>query len=171
MKFRKQEDSTMFKPKAYLLLALSLMVTSSAALAAPLASSYKAIANITTLGPGTNSCPEGQIPVATSGNGMDLFGKFTLTEELCANPVTGAFNGQFEFRHDGNGSYCGNFSGTFVPSGQMLEVHATWRITHGTGAFEHAFGAGTAKGIATVVNGGPGPGTIVLDGSILIASS
>ena len=160
----------MFRIKPSLLLASFLLAVPGGAFAAPLASSYKSIANITSLGRGDHDCPNGQLPVRTSGTGMDLFGYYTLTEELCADPVTGAFAGRFEIRHSGDGSYCGKFNGTFLPSGQMLEVHAAWRITDGTGAFSDAVGAGTAKGVATLANGGPGPGTIVLDGSILVPS-
>ena len=97
-----------------------------------------------------------------------MLGHYALTEQLCADPVTGAFTGSFEIKHPRDCSYSGEFNGTFFPSGEVLEVHATWRITHGTGAFSNMIGAGTAKGVATVVNGGPGPGTIVLDGSIQI---
>lgn len=70
-------------------------------------------------------------------------------------------------------SYSGKFTGTFFPSNTIFEVHATWRITEGTGTFSHLIGAGTAKGIASVVpienDQGfiPGTGNIVLDGSIL----
>ena len=160
----------MFRKKVGLLLAFFLLAVSGGTFAAPLASSYKSIANITSLEPGNQECPTGQFPVRISGSGMDLFGDYVITEEMCADPVTGAFAGRFEIRHSGDGSYCGKFNGTFLPSGQMLEVHAAWRITDGTGAFSDAVGAGTAKGVATVANGGPGPGTIVLDGSILVAS-
>lgn len=158
----------MITRKACLLLASWLLAVSSGVFAAPLASSYKSVANITSLGPGTKDCPDGQIPVGVSGNGMDLFGEYVIREEVCADPVTGAFAGRFDIRHSGDASYSGRFNGTFVPSGEMLEVHATWRIIHGSGAFSNVVGAGTAKGLATVVNGGPGPGTIVLDGSILV---
>jgi hypothetical protein len=106
--------------------------------------------------------------VSVSGNGIDHLGKYTLTEQMCADPLTGTFSGHFAVRHGGEDSYSGPFNGTFFPSGEVLEVHATWRITEGDGAFDGAVGAGTAKGVATVVNGGPGPGTIVLDGSILV---
>lgn len=161
----------MFTRKATLVLGSSLLTVSCGALTAqapPLASSYKAIANITSLGPGTNHCPHEQVAVGIAGNGMDLFGPYTFTEEMCADPDTGVFAGRFDIEHSGDGSYAGPFNGTFFPSGAMLEVHATWRITHGSGEFSKAMGAGTAKGVATVVDGGPGPGTIVLDGSIVV---
>lgn len=162
----------MFKQLTGLLLASSLLTVSSDVFAAgPLASSYKSVANITSVGLGTNACPDSQVPLAVSGNGLDLFGKYLLTEEVCADPATGVFRGHFDIQHPGDGSYSGRFNGTFVPSGQMFEVHATWRITHGTGSFSNAAGAGTAKGIATVVNGGPGPGAIFLDGSILLPNN
>ena len=154
--------------KAGVLIASSLLVVSSCVFASPIAGSYKSIVNVTSLGPGSNVCPNSQIPVAVSGKGTDLNGHFVLTEELCADPVTGAFTGSFEIEHSRECSYSGEFNGTFFPSGEVLEVHATWRITHGMGSFSNMIGAGTAKGIATVVNGGPGPGTIVLDGSILV---
>ena len=136
-----------------------------------MATSYKSTATITSLGPGTDVCSTGLFPVAVSGNGIDLFGKYILTEQMCADPVTGAFAGRFKILHTGAGSYSGDFNDTFFPSGQILEVHATWRITDATGAFSHAAGAGTGKGVATVVNGGPGPGTLLLDGSILVPAN
>jgi hypothetical protein len=158
----------MLKRKAGALIASLLLVVSSSVFAAPIANSYKSVAHITSLGPGSNACPAGQIPVAVSGNGIDMLGHFALTEELCADPLSGAFTGSFEITHPRENSYSGDFSGTFFPSGDVLEVHAIWRITHGAGIFSNMIGAGTTKGIATVVNGGPGPGTIVLDGSISI---
>jgi hypothetical protein len=150
------------------LLTLSLVLASIAATAAPLAASFKSISNITSIGPGTNTCPPHRVPVAASGNGTDTFGEFTFTEQFCANPLTGQASGQFTIVHNGAGSLLGGFNGTFVPSGQILEVHATWRISGGTGQFSHVTGAGTGKGIASVVNGGPGPGTVLLDGVILV---
>ena len=161
----------MFKQKANVLLALSIVAVSSGAVAAPLATSYKSTASITSLGLGTNACPTGEVPVAVTGNGTDPFGDYTLTEQICASPVTGGFAGRFKIVHPGAGSYSGTFNGTFFPSGQILEVHATWRITKGTSAFSHVVGAGTGKGVATVVNGGPGPGTLLLDGSILVPAN
>lgn len=161
----------MRKQEATVLLAL-LILMSSGAFAAPLAASYKSTASITSLGPGTNACRHAnQVPVSVSGNGTDPFGDYTLTEEICADPSTGAFVGRFKFTHPGGDSYSGRFNGTFFPSGEVLEVHATWRITEGTQAFSHIIGAGTAKGIASVVNGGPGPGNIVLDGSIVLPTN
>lgn len=158
----------MFKQEATVLVVLSMVAISSCAFAGPLAASYKSTASITSLGPGTNVCPVNQVPVAVSGNGTDPFGDYILTEQFCADPVTGVFAGWFKIEHPGEGSYSGKFNGTFFPSGEVLEVHATWRITNGTNAFLHAVGAGTAKGIATVENGSPGPGNIVLDGSIVL---
>ena len=157
----------MQKQKASVLLALSIVISSSA-FAAPLAASYKSTASITSLGPGTNVCPANRIPVAVSGNGTDPFGDYALTEQFCADPVTGTFAGRFTIAHSGGDSYSGKFNGTFFPSGEVLEVHATWRITEGNCAFLNIAGAGTAKGVASVVNGGPGPGNIVLDGSIIL---
>jgi hypothetical protein len=158
----------MFKQKARIPLVVSILMISTAAFAAPVATSYKATANITSVGPGTNDCPPGQIPAAVSGKGVDFDGTYTLTEQLCANPLTGVFSGHFQIEHTGEGSYSGPFNGTFFPSGQVLEVHATWRITQGDGVFSNMVGAGTAKGVATIVNDLPGPGAIVLDGSILV---
>lgn len=65
----------------------------------------------------------------------------------------------------GCGHLFGNFNGTFIPSGEILEAHATWRINGGKGQFAQLTGAGTGKGVGTIVNGGPGPATILLDGS------
>lgn len=158
----------MMKTRISVLCVFATLVLCASAVAAPPAASYKSTAAITSLGPGSNVCPANQFPVSVAGNGIDLFGIYTLTEQLCADPVTGAFEGQFEITHKGEGSYSGVFNGTFFPSGELLEVHATWRIAGGSGAFSHLLGAGTGKGTATVVNGGPGPGTLLLDGSILI---
>lgn len=157
----------MQKQKASVLLALSIVISNSA-FAAPLAASYKSTASITSLGPGTNVCSANRVPVAVSGNGTDPFGDYVLTEQVCTDPVTGTFTGRFTIAHFGGDSYSGKFNGTFFPSGEVLEVHATWRITEGTHAFLHIVGAGTAKGVSRVVNGGPGPGNIVLDGSIIL---
>ncbi len=166
----------MFRQKAYMQLVVSILSISTTALIAqtlpPVATSYKATANITSLGRGTNDCPGDKIPVAVSGSGLDFAGPYALTEQLCADPLTGAFSGHFEIRHTGGGSYSGPFNGTFFPSGQVLEVHATWRITKGDGVFTNMIGAGTAKGVAMIsVNGEPVPGTIVLDGSVLTAAN
>ena len=159
----------MGKQTASGLLALSLVLASSGAIAAPLAASYKTTASITSVGPGNNNCPAGRVPVAVSGTGTDPFGDYTLAEQLCANPLTGQFGGQFKIVHSAMGAYSGGFNGTFFPSGQILEIHATWRITSGTGPFSGLTGAGTGKGVASVVNGGPGPGSLVLDGSIFVS--
>jgi len=82
------------------------------------------------------------------------------------------FAGRFTISHGNGNSYSGDFNGTFFPSGQIFEVHATWRITEGSRAFSQISGAGTAKGVANVVNNAfgptPGPGSIVLDGSIIL---
>jgi hypothetical protein len=163
----------MFRQKANRVLAVSILTISTTALVAqtppPVATSYKATANITSLGQGTNDCGADRIPVSVSGNGVDFDGPYILTEQLCVNPVNPlavVFSGHFEIRHPGEGSYSGPFNGTFVRSGQVFEVHATWRITKGDGVFSKMVGAGTAKGVAMMgVDGGPGPGTIVLDGS------
>ena len=170
----------MFKQKTNVLLVVPILMVAMTALAQPQAKSYKATANITSLGPGTADCPAGQLPVSVSGNGFDYAGPYALTEEICAEPIPGVpvpiflFSGHFEIRHTNRGfwgSYSGPFNGTFFPSDQVFEVHATWRITEGDGAFLSLTGAGTAKGVAMKVdtpNGpGPGPGAIVLDGSIL----
>jgi hypothetical protein len=153
------------------LLVLSIVAISAGAIAAPLASSYKSTASITAVGPGTHACPAHEVPVAVSGNGTDPFGDYALTEQFCANPLTGVFAGRFKFAHPGGDSYSGEFNGTFFPSGEVFEVHATWRITEGTSQFSQMVGAGTAKGVATVVNGGPGPGNIVLDGSVVLPTN
>ena len=165
------KEDPMCRQKTAVLLALLIVGVSSLALAAPLAASYKSTASITSVGPGTNVCPANQFAVAVSGNGTDPFGDYILAEQLCVDPVTGVFAGRFTFEHSGQGFYSGSFNGTFFPSGEVFEVHATWRITKGTNMFFHAVGAGTAKGIASVENGGPGPGNIVLDGSIVISSN
>lgn len=149
------------------LLALIIAVVPSAALAARVATSYRSTASITSLGPGTNTCAAGQFPIAVSGTGTDPFGDYTLTEQMCADPLSGGFAGTFKIVHAGSGSLIGKFNGTFFPSGQIFEVHATWTITNGTGAFLHVVGAGTGKGVATSFNGAPGPGTLLLDGSIV----
>jgi len=168
---RSKEDC-MLRQKANMVLAVSILTISTTALVAqtppPVAASYKATANIISLGQGTNDCAAGWLPISVSGNGEDFDGPYILTEQLCVNPVNPlavVFSGYFEIRHQGEGSYSGPFNGTFVPSGQILEVHATWRITNGDGHFSNLIGAGTAKGVAKIVNNGPGPGTIVLDGS------
>jgi hypothetical protein len=158
-------------PIRCMLLMMSMMTVPGGVFGAPIASSYKSTASITSLGPGTSVCPAGQIPVAVSGNGVDYLGKYTLTEQMCADPLTRTFSGRFEVRHGKEDCYSGPFNGTFFPSGEVMEVHAAWRIAEGDGAFAGAVGAGTAKGVATVVNGGPGPGEIVLDGSILISGN
>lgn len=162
----------MFREKANMVLVVSILTISTTAFAGPtpppVATSYKAAANITSLGQGTNECSGDRVPVSVSGYGVDFDGAYTLTEQLCADPYTGVFSGRFEIRHTNEGfvgTYSGPFNGTFFPSGQVLEVHATWRITKGEGVFKNMIGAGTAKGVATMVDGGPGPGTIVLDGS------
>ena len=168
----RSEEDCMFRLKANIVLAISILTISTSAVAAPtpplVATSYKATANITSLGQGTNKCSDDRIPVSVSGNGVDFDGQYALTEQLCVDPYTGVFSGRFEIRHTNEGfvgTYSGPFNGTFFPSGQVLEVHATWRITKGDGVFAGMIGAGTAKGVATMVDGGPGPGTIVLDGS------
>ena len=161
----------MFSKQRSMLLMISIVMLPGGVFAAPIASSYKSTASITSLGPGTSECSAGQVSVAISGNGIDYLGNYTLTEQMCADPLSGTFSGRFEVRHEGEDSYSGPFNGTFFPSGEVMEVHATWRITAGHGAFAGALGAGTAKGVATVVNGGPGPGTIVLDGSILTGTN
>jgi len=170
------KEHFMFRKKASMVLAVSILTISTTALVAqtpslPLATSYKASANITSLGHGTNKCSDDRFPVSVSGNGVDFDGPYVLKEELCADPLTGVFSGRFEIRHTNEGfvgTYSGPFNGTFFPSGQVLEVHATWRVTKGDGVFAGMIGAGTAKGVAIVANGGPGPGTIVLDGSTQI---
>lgn len=157
----------MFTQKACVLFVVSVLGVSSSLFGASLPTSYKSTSNITSLGPGTDDCPTGRIPLEVFGYGMDSFGPFKLTEQMCADPLTGVFAGQFKIEHSGEGYYCGPFNGTFFPSGDIFEVHATWRITDGTGKFFHLAGAGTAKGAAAAVNGGPGPGTLLLDGSIV----
>lgn len=157
----------MFKQRVSGLFALFVVGLSAAAWASPVAASYKSTANITSLGPGTNTCAAGQLPIAVSGTGTDQFGDYTLTEQMCADPLSGGFAGTFKIAHAGSGSLVGKFNGTFFPSGQIFEVHATWTITNGTGAFLHVVGAGTGKGVATSFNGAPGPGTLLLDGSIV----
>jgi hypothetical protein len=148
--------------------ALSVLLVSIAANSAPLASSYKSILNINSLFKGTKTCPTNWIPIGDSGDGIDSFGtKLTLSEQFCANPSTGQFFGQFKIAHSSKDVYFGDFSGTFVPSGEIFDVHATWRITGGKGQFANLHGAGTGKGTASVVNGGPGPGSVLLDGSVL----
>lgn len=146
---------------------LALVLVSGSAFAAPLATSYKSTANITAVGPGTHVCPGNEIPLSVSGNGRDPFGEYILAEQVCADPRTGVFAGQFQFTHSGQGSYSGKFNGVFFPSGEVFEVHATWRITEGSDTFLHMVGAGTAKGLAAIENDAPGRGAIVLDGSIL----
>jgi hypothetical protein len=158
----------MSKQPVSVLIALFVVVASTIALAAPLATSYKSTANITSLGLGTSDCATGQIPIAVSGTGTDLFGAYTLSEQLCADPLSGAFAGTFKIIHSGSNSLAGKFNGTFFPSGEIFEVHATWTITKGTGVFSHMVGAGTGKGVATAFNGAPGPGTLLLDGSIVV---
>ena len=156
---------------AVIALPIGLLGSSAASWAgedARLASSYKSIINIRNLFPGDKTCPSGWVPVGDSGDGMDPFGAdITLTEQLCANPSTGAFFGDFTIKHSTVDTYGGVFNGTFVPSGEMLEVHATWRITRGTGRFSDISGGGTGKGIGTVVDGHPGPGSVLLDGSLI----
>jgi hypothetical protein len=133
----------------------------------PLASSYKSIINIRNLFPGNKTCPADWVAVGDSGDGNDSFGTtLTLTEQFCANPKTGQFSGDFTIAHSSSDAFFGVFNGTFVPSGKILEVHATWRITGGQGQFSGMRGAGTGKGTASVVNGAPGPGTVLLDGSV-----
>lgn len=159
----------MMKLPVRLLFVLTFLLTTNALNAAPLAVSYKSNLSITALFPGSRICPSGWIAVGDSGNGIDSFGTaLTLTEQLCANPATGEFSGDFEVAYGSSDSFSGKFNGTFVPSGEILEVHATWRITHGKGKFLGMNGAGTGKGTASVVNGGPGPGSLLLDGSLLI---
>lgn len=145
-----------------------LLLASTVATAAPIAASFKSIANITSVGPGTNTCPAGLVPIAVSGSGTDTFGAFTITEQICSNPTTGEFSGQFNVAHSSVDSFFGHFNGAFVPSGQGLEAHAFWRISGGKGQFSGANGAGTAKGVGSIVNGAPGPGSVLLDGSLLI---
>lgn len=138
----------------------------------PLVSSYKSIINIKNLLQGNKTCPAGWSAVADSGDGMDSFGSnLNLTEQLCANPANGEFFGNFTITHTASDAYFGVFNGAFVPSGNILEVHAMWRITGGKGQFSGIRGAGTGKGTASVVNGGPGPGSVLLDGSVGISKS
>lgn len=160
----------MSRQKASMLLVSSILMISVTALGAqaPVANSYKSTANITSVSLATNDCPPGRIPFFVAGNGVDYAGSYSLTEQLCVNPSTFVFSGRFEMRHTEKGfqgTYSGPFNGTFFPSGEVMEIHATWRITKGDGAFTNMIGAGTAKGVASIVDGGPGPGTLVLDGS------
>jgi hypothetical protein len=165
----RSEEDCMFRQKANMVLVVSILAISTTAFAAPpVATSYKATANITSLGPGTHECSDDRIPVSVPGNEVDFDGPYILTKQLCVNPVNPlavVFSGHFEIRHPGEGSYSGLFNDTFFPSGQVLEVHATWRITKSDGVFANIIGAGTAKGVATMAHGQAGPGTIVLDGS------
>jgi hypothetical protein len=149
---------------------MSLPKSTPPATPSPLASSYKSIINIRNLSKGTRTCPAGWSAVADSGDGSDSFGTtLSLNEQLCANPATGEFFGNFTITHTASDAYFGVFNGTFVPSGNILEVHATWRITGGKGQFSGIHGAGTGKGTATVINGGPGPGSVLLDGSVAVS--
>lgn len=139
--------------------------------AGPLASSYKSIANITSVGLGTYACPDSQVPLTVSGNGLDLFGKYLITEEVCAGPATGVFSGHFDIQYPGDGSYSRRFNGTFVDSGRNvrgscdLENRSRYQLVLKRGRCRGC------QGIATVVNGGPGPGAIFLDGSILLPNN
>ncbi len=71
----------MFRQKTYILLVVSSLSISTTALVAqtppPVATSYEATANITSLGQGTNDCPADRIPVSVSGNGVDFDGPYT----------------------------------------------------------------------------------------------
>lgn len=136
----------------------------------PVALSYKSITSVAIAGPDgdTDSCPAGQVPVETSGTGNDTFGGYTLSEDLCLIPQTAVFSGTFKIQHGNGNSFSGKFNGQFIPSGQILEVHATWRVTSGTGIFLNAGGAGTGKGVATLGPAGPGPGGLLLDGSLIL---
>src|SRR5260370_39750698 len=97
-----------------LLLLLTLLLLSIAASAAPLANSYKSIINIKTLFPGSKTCPSGWIAVGDSGDGIDSFGTtLSLSEQLCANPATGQFFGEFKIAHSSTNAYFGHFNGTF----------------------------------------------------------
>src|SRR5258708_10687888 len=149
----------MTNPRVRMLLVLTSLLLSIGANAAPLAGSYKSIINIKTLFPGSKTCPSGWIAVGDSGDGTDSFGTtLTLSEQLCANPATGQFFGEFKIAHSSTDAYFGVFNGTFVPSGQTLEVHATWRMNRGTGHFSGLTAAATGKGTALIVNGGPRAG-------------
>ena len=160
----------MFSRAANALLLASLLAPTGAT-AAPLAASFKSILNVVSVGPGTNACGTGRVPLATSGKGLDTFGSFTFTAQLCANPATLQFSGQVRIVHSSADVFFATFNGTFIPSGESMEVHEFFRITGGKGRFSQMTGAGTAKGVASVVNGGPGPGTVALDGSIFLPNN
>ena len=93
---------------------------------------------------------------------------YSLSEDLCLDPITAVFSGTCTIQHGSGNAFSGVFNGQFVPSGQILEVHATWRAKKGSGIFSNAIGAGTGKGVATIVNGAPGPGSPFLDGNLIL---
>jgi hypothetical protein len=154
------------RAKANALLLASLLLASTAATAAPVAASFKSVLNVTSVIPGSANCGTGSMSLSVSGSGLDTFGPFTFTESVCARSATFQFTGSFRVVHSSADVFFGNFNGTFIPSGEILEVHSTWRISGGKGQFAQLTGAGTGKGLGTVVNGGPGPAKIFLDGSI-----
>jgi len=135
----------------------------------PLALSYK---SATTVIPGPadagDTCSSGFIPIDTTGSGIDSFGSFELKEDVCVDPTNAVFKGTFKISHEEGNAFSGVFNGQFIPSGQILEVHATWRVTNGSGPFLGASGAGEGHGVASVINGAPGPGMIFLDGSLIL---
>ena len=144
----------------------AFLAVSASAESLPAATSYKAILNVQDLFHGNKECPSGWIPLADSGQGIDsLAGSFSFTEQFCVDPATGVFRGDFVISH-GSDEYGGPFNGTFVPSAGAFEVHATWRITRGSGTFSGIRGAGTGKGVASDNGGVPGVGAVLLDGAV-----
>jgi hypothetical protein len=124
--------------------------------------------NIKNLFPENKSCPSGWAAVGDPGDGIDSFGaSVAVTEQLCADPESGRFLGGFRFLTAQAMRTSESSTATFVPSGEILEVHATWRITRSKGVFAVMSVAGTGKGTSSVVNGGPGPGTVLLDGCLV----
>jgi len=142
----------------------------SAAANPPVAWSYKSISSITMASSDgdADTCPAGDVPVEITGGGNDNYGAYGLSEDLCLDPITAVFSGTYTIQHGSGNAFSGKFNGQFVPSGQILEVHATWRVIKGSGIFLNAIGAGTGKGGATIVNGAPGPGSLFLDGSLIL---
>jgi hypothetical protein len=149
---------------------VALTATYSEAANPPLASSYKSVSTVAVSPDPSHTCPSGWVPLKASGNGNDQFDSFTLSEHFCFNPANLVFAGSFTVLHASGDAFSGRFNGQFVPNGQVLEAHAAWRVINGNGRFLHATGAGTGKGVGTVINGAPGPATIFLDGSMFLPS-
>jgi hypothetical protein len=86
----------------------------------PLALSYKSATTVVT-GPADaeDKCPAEFVPIDTTGNGLDSFGPYTLSEDVCVDPANAVFKGKCKILHDDGNAFSGVFNGQFIPSGQI----------------------------------------------------